>query len=164
MCALMFVHNSTLSRFWVRYSVHDQCFSLYFLPNIQFHINCNSLSLMRRRVRIGLQYPFFLLSLFVRVFSSHSRILYSFADVTYARNSWPLSSVGFLTCHTYCDMLYIGHLRGPCCRAFGSGVVITFKRLWSSTTGDRTPISRMRKLYLYTTSAVVFLLLLFYFF
>ena len=99
----MFVHNSTLSRFWVRYSVHDQCFSLYILPNIQFHINCNSLSLMERRVRIDLHYPpplFFLHSLFVRVFSSHSRILYSFADVTYARHSWPLSSVGFLTCHT----------------------------------------------------------------
>ena len=46
--------------------------------------------------------------------SSHSRIFHSFRDVTiagewlqiltYARNSWPLTSEGSLTCHTYCDM------------------------------------------------------------
>ena len=51
--------------------------------------------------------------LFVWSFSSHSRIFHSFGDVifageglqnlTYARNSWPLSSEGSLACHTYCD-------------------------------------------------------------
>ena len=44
---------------------------------------------------------------------SHSRIFHSYGDVTitgeglqiwtYARHSWPLSSVGSLACHTYCD-------------------------------------------------------------
>ena len=44
--------------------------------------------------------------------SSHSRIFQSYGDVTiageglqfftYARHSWPLSSEGSLTCHTYC--------------------------------------------------------------
>ena len=43
----------------------------------------------------------------------HSRIFHSYGDViiageglqilTYARHSWPLSSEGSLTCHTYCD-------------------------------------------------------------
>ena len=50
----------------------------------------------------------------VRSLSSHSRIFHSYGDVniaveglqifTYARHSWPLSSEGSLTCHTYCDM------------------------------------------------------------
>ena len=45
--------------------------------------------------------------------SSHSRIFHSFENVTiageglqivtYARQLWPLSSEGSLTCHTYCD-------------------------------------------------------------
>ena len=45
--------------------------------------------------------------------SSHSRIFHSFGNVTiageglqivtYARQLWPLSSEGSLTCHTYCD-------------------------------------------------------------
>ena len=49
-------------------------------------------------------------------FSFHSRIFYSYGDVTiadeglqiltYARHSWPLSSEGYLSCHTYC---YTGH-------------------------------------------------------
>ena len=53
------------------------------------------------------------LCLFVWVFSSHSRVFYSFGDVTiaceglqvltFARLSWPLSSEGSLACHTYCD-------------------------------------------------------------
>ena len=51
--------------------------------------------------------------LFVWGFSTHSRIFQSFGDVTiggkilqiltYARHSWPLSSQGPWTCHTYCD-------------------------------------------------------------
>ena len=46
-------------------------------------------------------------------FSSHSRIFHSFGNVTiageglqtvtYARQLWPLSSQGSLTCNTYCD-------------------------------------------------------------
>ena len=51
--------------------------------------------------------------LFVWSLSSHSRIFHSYGDViiageglqifTYARNSWPLSSEGSLTCHAHCD-------------------------------------------------------------
>ena len=51
--------------------------------------------------------------LFVWVFSSHSRIFHSYAEVTiaggglqifsYARHSWPLISEGSLACNTYCD-------------------------------------------------------------
>ena len=51
--------------------------------------------------------------LFVWSFTSHSRIFHSFGDViiagiglqilTYARHSWPSSSEGSNTCHTYCD-------------------------------------------------------------
>ena len=51
--------------------------------------------------------------LFVWCFSPHSRIFHSYWDVTiageglqiltYARHSWPLSSEGSLTSHTYCD-------------------------------------------------------------
>ena len=51
--------------------------------------------------------------LFVWSLSSHSRIFHSYGDVTiageglqiliYARNLWPLSSEGSLTCHTCCD-------------------------------------------------------------
>ena len=33
--------------------------------------------------------------------SQHDRL--SAANLTYARQSWPLSSVGSLACHTYCD-------------------------------------------------------------
>ena len=57
------------------------------------------------------------------VLSSHSRIFHSYGDVTiadeglqiltYARHSWPWSSEGSLTCHTYWPTLYNGHLRGP---------------------------------------------------
>ena len=52
--------------------------------------------------------------LFVWILSPHSRIFHSYGDVTiageglqiltYTRHSWPLSSEGSLTCHTYCDM------------------------------------------------------------
>ena len=53
--------------------------------------------------------------LFVWGFSSHSRIFHSYGDANmtgegleiltyvYARDSWPLSSEGYLACHTYCD-------------------------------------------------------------
>ena len=51
--------------------------------------------------------------LFVWDFLSHSRIFHSFGDITitaeglqilsYAWHSWPVSSEGSLTCHTYCD-------------------------------------------------------------
>ena len=67
------------------------------------------------------------LLLLVWGFSSHSRVFYSFGEVsitsellqiwTYTRHSWPLSSEGSLLCRTYCDMgqpfIYNGHLRGP---------------------------------------------------
>ena len=52
--------------------------------------------------------------LFVRSFSSQSRIFHSFGDVTitgeglqiltYALRVWPLNSEGSLACLTYCDM------------------------------------------------------------
>ena len=52
-------------------------------------------------------------SLFVSRFSFHLRIFHSYGDVTiagerlqiliYARHSWPLSSKGYLACHTYCN-------------------------------------------------------------
>ena len=56
----------------------------------------------------------FFVCLFVYLgLSSHLRIFHSYGDVTiageglqiltYARHSWPLSSEGSLTCHTYCD-------------------------------------------------------------
>ena len=51
--------------------------------------------------------------MFVWSLSSHSRIFHSYGDVTiageglqiltYARQSWPFSSEGSLTCHTHCD-------------------------------------------------------------
>ena len=63
------------------------------------------------------EWPTVLFSLFVRGFSSHSRICHSYGDLTiageglqiltYARHSWPLSSEGSLACHTYWNM---GHL------------------------------------------------------
>ena len=52
-------------------------------------------------------------SVFVWFFLSHSRIvhsvwrrhhyLWSAAILTFTRSSWPLSSEGSITCHTYCD-------------------------------------------------------------
>ena len=49
-------------------------------------------------------------------FSSHWRIVHSYGDLTIhtltiARHSWPLSSEGYLACHT--TFFYSGHLRGP---------------------------------------------------
>ena len=51
--------------------------------------------------------------LFVWGLSSHLKIFHSYGYVTidseelqiftYARQSWPLSSVGSLSCHTHCD-------------------------------------------------------------
>ena len=56
----------------------------------------------------------FCICLFIWGLSSHSRIFHSYEDVTitgeglqiltYAQHSWPLSSEGFLACHTLCDM------------------------------------------------------------
>ena len=56
---------------------------------------------------------FYIRSLFVWSFSSHSRIFHSFEDVTiageglqiltYVRHLWPLSSEGSLACHAFCD-------------------------------------------------------------
>ena len=46
----------------------------------------------------------------------------------YARHSWPLSSEGSLTCHTYCDTglpFIMVIYEGTCCQAFGSGVDTT---------------------------------------
>ena len=56
-----------------------------------------------------------LVCLFVCGFSSHSRIVHSFGDVTitgekllliHAHHLWPLSSEGSLACHTYCNTVH----------------------------------------------------------
>ena len=94
--------------------------------------------------------------------SSHSRIFHSYRDVTiageglyiftYARHSWPLSSEGSLTCHSYCDTLlpfkmvisedpWHSHLLPS---VWQWSCHYLFLRLWSVATGDQTPISRMR--------------------
>ena len=109
--------------------------------------------------------------LFVWGLSSHSRIFHSHGDVTiageglqiltYARHSWPLSSEGSLTCHTYCDTglpfkmvisedPWHSHLLPSVWRW---SCHYLFLRLRSVATGDRTPISRMRG-DLYATAAV----------
>ena len=56
---------------------------------------------------------FMLISFIWFVCASHSKIFHSYEDVTifgqglqiltYARDSWPLSSKGSLACHIYCD-------------------------------------------------------------
>ena len=100
--------------------------------------------------------------LFVWSLSSHSRIVHSYGDVTiageglqiltYARHSWPLSSKGSLTCHTYCDtglpfIMVISedpwhsHLLPS---VWQWSYLYLFSQLRSVGTGDRTPISRMR--------------------
>ena len=97
--------------------------------------------------------------LFVWSLSSHSRIFHSYRDVTiaseglkiwnYARHSWPLSSEGSLTCHTFCDtglpfIMVISkdpwhsHLL-PSIWQWSCHYL--FLRLRSVVTGDRTPIS-----------------------
>ena len=58
----------------------------------------------------------YILFVWLFFFLSHSRIFYSYGDLTItgkglqiltnARNSWPLSSEGSLACHTYCDTGY----------------------------------------------------------
>ena len=65
----------------------------------------------------------------------HSRFFHWLGDVTGEglqfftnRHSWPSSSEGSLTCHTYCDtgQPFIGVIsEDPCCRAVGSGAVTT---------------------------------------
>ena len=77
------------------------------------------------------------LSLILFYGSFLSRMFHSYGDVTitgeglqiltFARISWPLSSEGYLTCHTYCNIgspfvIIIRTLDTyTCCRAFGSG-------------------------------------------
>ena len=84
----------------------------------------------------------FCICLFVWGFYSHSGIFHSYGDVTitdqgiqmftYARHSWPLSSEGSLSYHTYCDtghpfIMVISEDRDThtYCRAFSSGAVTT---------------------------------------
>ena len=90
--------------------------------------------------------------MFVWVFSPIRELFTHFGDITitaanltFTRSSWPLSSEGSITCHTYCDtgQLFIisedpwhSHLLPSVCQ-------------WSchylfNETGDRTPISSMR--------------------
>ena len=67
-------------------------------------------------------YPLYCLFLVWLGLLSHWRIFHSYGDVTitgeglqnltHARHTWPLSSEGSLSCHTYCDTGH-GHLRGP---------------------------------------------------
>ena len=97
-----------------------------------------------------------------REFLSHSRIFHSNGDVniageglqilTYARHSWPLSSEGSLTCHTYCDtglplIMVISedplhsHLL-PSVWQWSCHYLLL--RLRSVATADRNTISRMR--------------------
>ena len=93
-------------------------------------------------------------SLFLFVFSSHSRIFHSFEDVTiageglqiltYARHFWPLSSEGSLACYTCCDtghpfMMVISDDTQNYCRASSSGAVTTCLRLRTGAAGIRTP-------------------------
>ena len=97
--------------------------------------------------------------LFVCLFVwSLSRLVHSYGDViitceglqilTYARHSLPLSSEGSLECHTYCDtglpfIMVIS--KDPChSHLLPSVWHYLFLRLMSVTTGDGTPISRMR--------------------
>ena len=101
--------------------------------------------------------------LFIWSLSSHSRIFHSYGDVTiageglqiltYARHSWPLSSEDSLTCHTHCDtglpfIMVISedplhsHLLPS---VWQWSCHYLFSRLRSVATGDRTPISRMRR-------------------
>ena len=100
--------------------------------------------------------------LFVWSLSSHSRIFHSYGDVTiageglqifsYARHSWPMSSEGTLTCHSYYDTdlpfiivvskdLWHSHLLPS---GWQWSCHYLFLRLKSVAPGDRTPISRMR--------------------
>ena len=72
--------------------------------------------------------------------------------LTYAWQSWPLSSEGSLTCHTYCDtdLLFMMVISGdpghsqllPCVWQWSCHYL--FLRLRSVATKDRTPISRTR--------------------
>ena len=104
----------------------------------------------------------FICLFFICGFSSHSGIFHLYWDVTItgeglqiltnARHSWPLSSEGSLTCHSYCDTGL------PCIMVISEdpwhspllpsvwqwSCHYLFLRLRSFATGDRTPISRMR--------------------
>ena len=72
--------------------------------------------------------------------------------LTYARHSWPLSSEGYLACHTYCDtghpfIKVISEDRDThtYCRAFRSGAVTTcFHDLGLWRLGFERPTFRMR--------------------
>ena len=111
---------------------------------VVFLWNCNPLSeikaLYRNYYIRMIDFEVKLLFCFVCGFTSHWRIFHSNGDViiigewleTYAWHSWPLSSEGSLTCHTYCDT---GHLfkwscprtrdTNSCSQAFSSGAVTT---------------------------------------
>ena len=117
--------------------------------------------------------------LFVWRFSSHSRMFYSFQDVTItgeglqilmlARHSWPLSSKRSLTCHTYCDTrsgpsLHHCHLRGPV-NLTPFAVLLTEElslpvlTMWvCPDRGSNLDLPHARRTpYLYTTAAVIHL-------
>ena len=100
--------------------------------------------------------------LFVCSLSSHSKIFHSYWHVTiagegliiltYARHFRPLSSEGFLTCHTHCDtgvpfimvifeVPWHSHLLPSIWQWSCHNL---FLRLRSVATGDRTQLSRMR--------------------
>ena len=100
---------------------------------------------------------FFFLPFLIWSFSSHSRIFLLFGDVTiageglqiltYAQHLWPLSSVGSLACHAYCDT---GHPSPRTrdthtkCRAFGSGAVATCFKDLGLWLGFEHPTFRLR--------------------
>ena len=85
---------------------------------ITMHAKCNVLMSICNIIMMTAWHISYICFLFVCLFvylglSSHLRIFHSYGDVTiageglqistFARHSWPLSSGGSLTCHTYCD-------------------------------------------------------------
>ena len=99
---------------------------------------------------------------FLRILSSISRMFHFYGDVTiageglqmlaFARHSWPLSSEGSNTCHTYCDTSlplimvisedpWHSHLLPS---VWHWSCLYLFLRLKFVATTDRTPITRMR--------------------
>ena len=85
---------------------------------ITMHAKCNVFMSICNIIMMTAWHISYICFLFVCLFvylglSSHLRIFHSYGDVTiageglqiltYARHSWPLSSEGSLTSHTYCD-------------------------------------------------------------
>ena len=85
-------------------------------------------------------FPFSIFVCLFVFFSSHSRIYFSLIwrngeglqILTYTQYSWPLSSIGSLTCHTYCDtgqpfimVILEDTLHMHLMMTFGSGAVTT---------------------------------------